>query len=115
MAIPRLVHLAVTACWLWRLTRRQDQQAPWRGAEGMHSTRPLTLLSCQRLHRALRRLVWPRMFAAFAPGADVQNTQGRSEPIFRITASPQDCIVIPRAAVGVNFCEGIDRYMFCRN
>ena len=53
LAIHRFVHLAVTAFCLWRLTLLQDQQAPWLGAECMNSTRPLTPLSFQRLHRAL--------------------------------------------------------------
>ncbi|MGH8069655.1 MAG: hypothetical protein ACRERE_31320 [Candidatus Entotheonellia bacterium] len=30
-AIHRFVHLALTACCLWRLTLLQDQQAPWLG------------------------------------------------------------------------------------
>ena len=29
LAIHRFVHLALTACCLWRLTMLQDQQAPW--------------------------------------------------------------------------------------
>jgi hypothetical protein len=86
LAIHRFVHLAVTAFCLWRLTLLQDQQAPWLGAECMNSTRPLTPLSFQRLHRALRRLVLQRIFAAFAPGADFQKTEGSYEQIFRITA-----------------------------
>jgi hypothetical protein len=76
----------------------------------MHSTRPLTPRSFQRLHRALRRLVLQRIFAAFAPGADFQKPEGSDEQIFRLTASPQDFIAIPRAAAGVNFCEGIVSY-----
>jgi hypothetical protein len=86
LAIHRFVHLAVTAFCLWRLTLLQDQQAPWLGAERMNSTRLLTPLSFQRLHRALRRLVLQRIFAAFAPGADFQKTEGSYEQIFRIIA-----------------------------
>jgi hypothetical protein len=86
LAIHRFVHLAVTAFCLWRLTLIQDQQAPWLSTERMSPAGPLTSLSFQRLHRALRRLVLQRIFAASAPGADSQKTAGSYEQIFRIAA-----------------------------
>jgi hypothetical protein len=86
LAIHRFVHLALTACCLWRLTLLQDQQAAWLGAERSTPAGELSPLSFQRLHRALRRRVLQRIFAAFASGADSQQTAGSYEKIFRIAA-----------------------------
>jgi hypothetical protein len=85
-AIHRLVPLALTACCLWRLTLRQDQQAPWLTTATASPAGELRPLSCQRLHRALRRFVLRRIFAASAPGAHCPNTEVSDEPIFRIAA-----------------------------
>jgi hypothetical protein len=105
LAIHRFVHLALTAFCLWRLTLLQDQQAPWLSMERTSSAGELTPLSFQRLHRALRRLVLQRIFAASAPGADCQKTEVSYEQIFRIAASHHDLIVIPYSAEGINFAK----------
>jgi hypothetical protein len=86
VAIQRFVHLALTACCLGRLTMLQDPQAPWLTAAPASPAGELTPLRCQRLHRALRRFVLPRIFASSAAGADSQNIDGSDEPIFRIAA-----------------------------
>jgi Transposase DDE domain len=86
LAIHRLVHLALTACCLWRLTMLQDQQAPWLTTATASPAGELSPLSCQRLHRALRRFVLRRIFAASAPGADCLKTEVSDEQIFRIAA-----------------------------
>jgi hypothetical protein len=86
LAIHRFGHWALTACCLGRLTLLQDQQAPWLGAEHMSPAGQRTPLSFQRLHRALRRRVWQRIFARSAPGADSQKTEASSAQIFRIAA-----------------------------
>jgi hypothetical protein len=86
LAIHRFVHLALTACCLWRLTMLEDPQAPWLTAATATSAGELTPLSFQRLHRALRRLVLQRIFAASAPGADSQKPEVSYEQIFRIAA-----------------------------
>jgi Transposase DDE domain len=75
LAIHRFVHLALTAFCLWRLTLLQDRQAPWLNTVYTSPAGELTPLSFQRLHRALRRLVLQRIFAASAPGADCQKTE----------------------------------------
>jgi DDE family transposase len=107
LAIHRFVHLALAACCLWRLTLLQDQQAAWLGAEHMSPAGQLTPLSCQRLHRALRRWVLQRIFALSAPGADAQKTEASYEQIFRIAAEHPDFILIHCSAGRVNFCKGI--------
>jgi hypothetical protein len=112
LAIHRVVHLALTAFCLWRLTLLQEQQAPWLSMKRTSPAGELTALSFQRLHRALRRLVWQRIFAAFAPGTDCQNTEVSYEQIFRIAASHHDLIVIPGSAERINFCEGIVNVTF---
>jgi hypothetical protein len=86
LAIHRFVHLALTACCLWRLTMLQDQQAPWLTAATASPAGELTPLSCQRLHRALRRFVLQRIFAASAAGADCKKIEVSYEQIFRIAA-----------------------------
>jgi DDE superfamily endonuclease len=86
LAIHRFVHLTLTACCLWRLTMLQDQQAPWLTAMTASPAGELTPLSCQRLHRALRRFVLQRIFAPSAAGADCQKIEVRYEDIFRIAA-----------------------------
>jgi hypothetical protein len=86
LAIHRFVHLALTAFCLWRLTLLQDQQAPWLSVKRTSPAGELTSLSFQRLHRALRRLVLQRIFAASAPGTDCQKTEVSYEQIFRIAA-----------------------------
>jgi hypothetical protein len=86
LAIQRFVHLALTACGLWRLTRLQDQQAPWLTTATASPAGELSPLSCQRLHRALRRFVLRRIFAASAPGADCPKPEVSYEQIFRIAA-----------------------------
>jgi hypothetical protein len=85
-AIHRFVHLALTACCLWRLTLLQDQQAPWLGAERMRPAGPLTPRSFQQRHRALRRLVLQRIFALSAPGADSQKPEPSDAQLCRIAA-----------------------------
>ena len=86
LAIHRCVHLALTACCLWRRTMLEDQQAPWLTAATATPAGELTPLSFQRLHRAVRRLVLQRIFAASASGADSQKPEGSYEQIFRIAA-----------------------------
>jgi hypothetical protein len=86
LAIHRFVHLALTACCLWRLTLLQDQQAPWLTTATASPAGELSPLSCQRLHRALRRFVLRRIFAASAPGADCPKPEVSYEQIFRIAA-----------------------------
>jgi len=86
LAIHRLVHLAVTACCLWRLTLLQDQQAPWLTTATASPAGELSPLRCQRLHRPRRRFVLRRIFAASAPGADCPKTEVSYEQIFRIAA-----------------------------
>jgi hypothetical protein len=86
LAIHRFVPLALTACCLWRLTLLQEQQAAWLGAEHMSPAGQLTPLSCQRLHRALRRRVLQRIFARSAPGADSPKTAASDAQICRIAA-----------------------------
>jgi hypothetical protein len=86
LAIQRLVHLALTAFCLWRLTLLQDRQAPWLNTASTSLAGELTPRSFQRLHRALRRLVLQRIFAASAPGADCQRNDVTYERIFRIAA-----------------------------
>jgi DDE superfamily endonuclease len=86
LAIHRFVHIALTACCLWRLTMLQDQQAPWLAAGTASPAGEPTPLSCQRLHRALRRFVLQRIFAPSAAGADSQKTAARYEQSFRIAA-----------------------------
>jgi hypothetical protein len=86
LAIHRFVHLGLTAYCLWRLTMLQDQRAPWLTAATATPAGELTPLSFQRLHRALRRLVLQRIFAASAPGVDSQKPEGSYERIFRIAA-----------------------------
>jgi len=86
LAIHRLVHLALTACCLWRLTMLQDQQAPWLTTATASPAGELSPLRCQRLHRALRRFVLRRIVAASALGADCPKTEVSYEPLFRIAA-----------------------------
>jgi DDE superfamily endonuclease len=86
LAIHRFVHLALTAYCLWRLTLLQDRQAPWLTAEPATPAGELSPLSLQRLHRALRRLVLQRIFAASVRGADFQKTASCYEQVFRIVA-----------------------------
>jgi len=86
LAIQRGVHLAWTACWLWRLPLLQAQQAPWRTTAPASPAGELRPLRGQRLHRARRRFVRRRLFAAAAPGADCPTTEVSEEPIVRITA-----------------------------
>jgi Transposase DDE domain len=86
LAIQRFVHLALTACCLWRLTMLQDPQAPWLTAAPASPAGELTPLSGQRLHRALRRFVLQRIFAPSAAGADSQQIEVSDEQIFRIAA-----------------------------
>jgi hypothetical protein len=86
VAIQRFVHLALTACCLWRLTMLQEPQAPWLTAAPASPAGELTPLSCQRLHRALRRFVLQRIFAPSAAGADSQKIEVSYEQIFRIAA-----------------------------
>jgi DDE superfamily endonuclease len=86
LAIHRFVHLTLTAYWLWRLTMLQEQQGPWLTAAMATPAGELSPLSFQRLHRALRRLVLRRIFAASAPGADSQKPEVSYERIFRIAA-----------------------------
>jgi hypothetical protein len=84
LAIQRDVHLALTACCLWRLTMLQDQQAPWLTATTASPAGELTPLSCQWLHRTLRRFVRQRIVAPSAAGADCHTIEVSYEPIFRI-------------------------------
>jgi hypothetical protein len=100
LAIHRFMHLTLAAFCLWRLTMRRDQRAPWVAATGPNPTGELTPLSCQRLHRALRRFVLQRIFAASAPAADWHNTEGTYEQIFRIAACHHHLTRIPRSAAG---------------
>jgi hypothetical protein len=86
LAIHRFVHLTLTAYCLWRLTMLRDQQSPWLTAATATPAGELSPLSCQRLHRALRRLVLQRIFAASAPGVDSQKSKVSYERIFRIAA-----------------------------
>jgi hypothetical protein len=84
LAIHRYVHLALTACCLWRLTLLQDQQAPWLTATTASPAGELTPLSYQRLHRTLRRFVLQRIFAPSAAGVDCHKIEVSYEQIFRI-------------------------------
>ena len=84
LAIHRFVHLALTACCLWRLTLLQEPQAQWLTAEGATLAGELSPLSFQRLYRALRRWVLQRIFASSAPGADSQKIEVSYEQVFRI-------------------------------
>jgi hypothetical protein len=86
LAIHRCMHLTLAAFCVWRLTRLRDQLAPWLAATGPNPTGELTPLSGQRLHRALRRFVLQRIFAASAPAADWHNTEVPYEQIFRLAA-----------------------------
>jgi hypothetical protein len=86
LAIPRFVQLALTAFCLWRLTRLREQPTPWLPAERATPAGALSPRSFQRLHRGLRRLVWPRIVASSAPGPNSQNTAVSDEPLFRIAA-----------------------------
>jgi hypothetical protein len=86
LAIHRFVHLAVTAFCLWRLTLLRDQREPWLTAAHATPAGELTPLSFQRLHRALRRFVLRRIFAASARRADGQQTEMCYEQVFRIAA-----------------------------
>jgi hypothetical protein len=86
LAIHRFVHLALTAFCLWRLTMLREQQTPWLTAACASPAVELTPLSCQRLHRALRRFVLRRIFAASARRADWQQSEGYYEQVFRIAA-----------------------------
>jgi hypothetical protein len=86
LAIHRFVHLALTAYCLGRLTMLRDQQRPWLAAATATAAGALSPRSGQRRHRALRRLVVPRIFAASAPGADSQKPAVNDERIFRIAA-----------------------------
>jgi len=86
LASHRLVHLALTACCLWRLTMLQDQQAPWLTTATASPAGELSPLRCQRLHRALRRFVLRRIVAASALGADGPKTEVSYEQLFRIAA-----------------------------
>jgi hypothetical protein len=86
LAIHRVVHLAMTACCVWRLTWLRDQQAPWLTAAHAPSAAAWTPRSCQRLHRALRRFVRQRIFAASARRADWQQTDRCDEQVFRLAA-----------------------------
>jgi hypothetical protein len=86
LAIQRFVHLALTACCLGRLTLLQDQQAPWLTTATASPAGELSPRSCQRRHRALRRFVLRRIFAASAPGADCIKPEVSYEQIFRIAA-----------------------------
>jgi hypothetical protein len=86
LAINRLVHLALTACCLWRLTLLQDQRTPWLTTAHSTAAGALTPLGFQRLHHALRRRVLQRIFTASAAAADSQKTEARYEQIFRIVA-----------------------------
>jgi len=86
LAIQRFVHLALTACCLWRLTLVHDQQAPWLTAATASPAGELAPLSFQRLHRALRRFVLQQIFAFSAAGADCQKTEVSFEQIFRVAA-----------------------------
>lgn len=86
LAIHRVVHLALTAFCLWRLTLLRDQQAPWLAVETASPAGELTPLSCQRLRRALRRFVLRRIFAASARSADWEKTEGSYAQVFRIAA-----------------------------
>ena len=85
-AIHRFVHLALTAVWLWRLTRLRDQQASWLRLEGTRLASALTPLSFPRLHRALRCFVLQRMCAASACSADWEKTAPTYAQLFRIAA-----------------------------
>jgi hypothetical protein len=86
LAIHRFVHLTLTACGLWRLTMLRDPQAPWLRLEGDRLSGELTPLSFQRLHRALRRFVLQRIFAASACHADYEKTEATYAQLFRIAA-----------------------------
>jgi hypothetical protein len=95
VAIHRFGHLALTAYCLWRLTMLRDQQSPWLTAATAPPAGELAPRSCQRLHRALRRLVLPRIFAAAAPGADSQKLEVSDARIFRSAACPPDLVLVP--------------------
>src|SRR5262247_3286456 len=105
--MPRFAHLALTARRLWRLTRLQDQQAAWLSVERTTPSGELSPRSFPRLHRALRRRVLQRIFAAFAPGADSRQTAGSYVTIFRIAACQQDRVMVSRVGAAINFCESI--------
>jgi len=86
LAIHRFVHLALTACCLWRLTLLQEQSAPWLTTAHSTASGALTPLGFQRLHHAWRRRVPQQIFTASAAAADSQKTEAREEQIVRIVA-----------------------------
>jgi AAA domain len=111
LAIHRFVQLALTAFCLWRLTRLREQPTPWLPAERATPAGALSPRSFQRLHRGLRRLVWPRIVASSAPGPNSQNTAVSDEPLFRIAAWPQDAVMVPCSAGWASFCEGFEEFL----